>query len=53
MSLPKPWKLDNLIKLLDMELNAVLAIFTLISGDMFDQIRYFIIVNLMTTSHVE
>ena len=33
-----------------MEFNAVLAIFSLISGDMFDQICYAIIVNLVTTS---
>jgi hypothetical protein len=31
-----------------MEFNAVLAIFTLISGDMFYQIWYDIIVNLLT-----
>ena len=37
-----------IIKSLNMELNAVLAIFTLIPGDMFYQIWYDIIVNLLT-----
>ena len=37
-----------MIKPINKELNAVLAIFTLISGDMFYQIWYDIIVNLLT-----
>ena len=35
---------------MNMEFNAVLAIFSLISGDMFDQICYAIIMNLETSS---